>query len=868
MRSHPWRTIAGLVMIFIPVALISGLIVHESSVSTQQNLDSARTSIRFVESADCRQDIHGSNFDCPGETVSGNEYDMLTEELPEFDIYLHVGQEVVAHHEDRTAAFNVDQVGYAPHAPLPSANEVLLPKSTMAVLDVEVGDTITVDGFGEWKIAGSSATYQAIVSSPTLIEPREFSTIASSPVQRYGSWIAVGSDEFTWENVLSLNKLGFIVASDDVIQNPSSTNEQYDEFAGENPPYGQQDALMGAYILAMIFVGFVFLLLFIMPVFALSAVRQARNYAVMRSQGASQRHIRLTVMAYGFVTGLIGATLGLATGAVAGAILYSTRYPGWPLDFGWGQLAAAWLGAVTGSTIAAFIPAWITARQSIASGVQGAAPDKMMRFSRWFLAGPVGIVAGAVLLAVPFGQFWWENLLRPFGWPILILGVAGCAPLLVYQGTRWGSSLPLVGRLAMRDVSRQALRSVPAIAVILAVTTISVLAYSTSLATMKAEATWTHKTYNPAAMYVSPSYYGGKMDPEALDTIVAEVESIVGPVETYTVEGNADAYAHTDSGQCNYTAQYAGGFEVQKAADSHGNDPKTDPQAARACLGTLRSIPISSPWVGGVTVASEATLKAYEFSDPADYQRAMGALDEPAVLSATGSTIVDIVSLDIEDFSGAQDVANPTGDVKAVPALPEAEFYQLITASALDKLNTGYYPVGAIFVAKQPLTAAQSHQLSAISNDSTMAYSVRPLVSFEAERYISWLVAGGLSALIVVVIALIMSLSTQGTNRHFALLTAVGAAPTLPRRVSGMYAAILAFVGTLFGTTGGLIASWASTISTKYDINGEVLSVGTRDYLAVDWLLLLTLLVVVPLLSYGIGTLVHREPQPNAYRET
>ena len=128
--------------------------------------------------------------------------------------------------------------------------------------------------------------------------------------------------------------------------------------------------------------------------------------------------------------------------------------------------------------------------------------------------------------------------------------------------------------------------------------------------------------------------------------------------------------------------------------------------------------------------------------------------------------------------------------------------------------------------------------------------------------------AGILGLGVVVVITLVLALSWQGARRQFALLDAVGAAPSLPSRVSGASAALLALAGSLTGVVFGYLAAWLMSSRTLVHPTGVVMETGTVGYLVPDWRLLLILLVATPVLAWAVGSLFHRRPGELEYRET
>ena len=120
----------------------------------------------------------------------------------------------------------------------------------------------------------------------------------------------------------------------------------------------------------------------------------------------------------------------------------------------------------------------------------------------------------------------------------------------------------------------------------------------------------------------------------------------------------------------------------------------------------------------------------------------------------------------------------------------------------------------------------------------------------------------------LVVLTLVLALSGPESRRRFSLLDAIGAPPSLPARVSGAFAGVLALVGTVTGVVLGHLAAWLLSTRTEVDPSGLVLHVGTAGHMVPDWRGLLILLVLTPLAAWAVGSLFHRRPGVPEYRET
>lgn len=220
----------------------------------------------------------------------------------------------------------------------------------------------------------------------------------------------------------------------------------------------------------------------ISPIFAIATSRQTKTYALMRSQGATRRHIRWAVMTYGTISGVIGAVLSIVVGLTASFIDWKVNHPGWPFTTDPMVLLQGFAAAVVGATVSAFVPAIITAMGPIISGVEGARPDRILKWRNWMWTGPACVVFVVAVLFItqvtsildflsgtPDNPNVWGNNIPLIGTVILsivgLVGIFGSIIILVYSAGV--IQKPLAARLAGRLVRREALKSGAIIAAII-----------------------------------------------------------------------------------------------------------------------------------------------------------------------------------------------------------------------------------------------------------------------------------------------------------------------------------------------------------------------------------------------------------------
>ncbi|WP_394282018.1 FtsX-like permease family protein [Corynebacterium sp.] len=841
MRRHPWRTLAAFLMILVPVALLTGLHMVDESTQAQNALREQRNTIFVSGSEECTQTAEERGPACTGPNPQLPVQRTLEAALPDFKIASTVDSTVELSAGNLTASLNILQVNHSPAATLPGPGEVYLPTEIMQRLGLEIGDTVTAKDHGTWTVSGRAATYQAVVAAPTLLDPATVTTDdALDEAGVFVTWHAVGPEPMTWEDVQLLNAQGFIVESEDLHQH-SAPNDQifFDVLAW-----------------ATLMVAMIFLFLFITPVFSLAAGKQARTYALMRSQGATQGHLRQSVVAYGLFTGLIGATAGVLLGIGAASAYWLVRFPKWPLAIDATTTGVIWLGAVIGALVAAFIPAIISSRMPLAAAIAGGAPDKMLRFRPWMLAGLVILAVGIGLslltnvdgTALHFSELETRSrpvillvlIARTLSWPLVVVGLAGCVPLLVWLVSQVGSSLSTVPRLAMRDVARQSLRSIPVVALVLVTTFITVSAITGAMASSARSADLNNATFNSRTMFLFDRSSDARPD-DGHGPAIATVEQVAGPTSRYQLtQVTTDLNAVADA--------------------TCGPDSRDDenPATARQCYPRHKVDFVSLPW-HQTLVADKNALRAFYFATPEAERRALDALEEPAVLVAEGTAPQGTGAVWMAPKS--DNTGGERSNLTFLDVLPAHMGQPLVTTALAEQLGLETEPGPLLFEAQEPLNDKQATALSDYFSDPANAYSFTAAHRSGQPDYLPASAGAAVMMLILIMIALTLALSTNSTNRQFALLRAVGADPAMPHRITGVFASVLVLLGTVAGTLAGLISAWVTASPDHVDAAGNLLHTGTRSFLEVHWDLLGILLLLTPVLAYAVATLFHRDRQ-------
>jgi putative ABC transport system permease protein len=238
------------------------------------------------------------------------------------------------------------------------------------------------------------------------------------------------------------------------------------ERGGEDDP-----ATAGVLTLAMSTVVLMLVALIAAAGFVVIAQRRLRQLGMLAAVGATERRLRLVLLADGAVVGvvaaLIGTALGLAAWIVAaprlenaaGQRIDATQVPWW-------LVVAGMALAVATALVAAWWPARAVARIPITQALS-ARPPRPRPVRRLALVAVALIVIGFVLLnrgledeIDPDETVWVAGLV------ILSVGFLLTCPTMVRLLPPIASRLPVAARLALRDLGRHQARSGAALAAI------------------------------------------------------------------------------------------------------------------------------------------------------------------------------------------------------------------------------------------------------------------------------------------------------------------------------------------------------------------------------------------------------------------
>lgn len=840
--KHPLRSLAAIILIMIPVTLATIGVVYNGSQSSAFFLSTPRTSATYVGGV-CEQSVSGYLSDCEGAPdADATEYDLLRENIPEgFTVDLTLSGTIGATFGDRSVVLHFIQTT-AEMAPTPG--EAFIPQRFLDSLGAGVGDTITLDNGAQVSVTGVTPSGTAVFREPTVVAPEDYSvadSVTGSVTDSrgyWGSWSITGPEAFTWDDVLALNAVGFTVTSRDVMDNPPPADQV--TYEGDiTPPrsvfWGVVEATL--WFIPVAIVAFLLLML-ISPVFTISVSHQTRTFALLASQGAAPRHIRWAVLMYGFLAGMVGATLGVGIGTVGASAWWSVTYPAWPVVVDWPWLLAVWALAVVGSTAAAFLPAFIAGRASIIRGIHGGGVDRILRWRRWMAIGPVLLIAlGVMFLALQLTENTsgvystdvyvpWREALGGFGVLLAVLAVVASAPAMVWMLGQLRGSLTL--RLAARDLLRQSMRSIPAVAALAGVIFVATGLMVSSHAESEKMTTVAGTVYPQGTVFLGADT-GVASD---LDTAVAQVESQLGEVQ------RIDVYGHRN-------------IDVWMEAD--GIDP---PHSG------------ARDWVSGVgdSLGAAVVLASPELVDLFDVSA--DALGGRAILVSSLEEQQPDARVRIAGYDGRgseyREIATATVEYR--PVLPPLSSDRLVTGETFDELGLERTFLGAVLISGDPITPGDAGELNEYVGDTAgvvLSFPVWP-IDHTRENMVG---SAGVTALVIAVMALALALSSQQTRRQQIILEAVGAEPAVSRWSAALFGALGTIGAAVLGLVTGHMAVMLSASLSTVNQDGVTTSHGTLQFIEPLWPLILGTLVIAPLVAGAIGWIFTPRVDLSEYRE-
>ncbi|WP_037607898.1 FtsX-like permease family protein [Streptacidiphilus rugosus] len=675
-----------------------------------------------------------------------------------------------------------------------------------------------------------------------------------------------GGAPFTWAEVMRANRAGFTVNSRAVQLSPPPDSEVPFYRAtprGDFVTTGGGAATTAELVVAMALAEIVLLA---GPAFAVGARRSRRQLGLLAAAGGSRAHVRRVVLAGGAVLGAVGAVTGLLVATVAVALARGpieehtgARFVGIvlrPLDLA----GIVLIGLATG-LLAAMAPAIQAGRQAVVAALTGQTGTRPPAV--WItVVGALAATGGVVLALLSSARLDASDGIAA-GSVVAELGLVLCTPFLVGQFGRIGRWLPPGPRLALRDATRHRGRTAPAVSAVMAAVAgaVAMLVYATSL---DAQA---RSDYTPSM----PRGGVELLDPDSQDfgTLARQAAAVEGAIPGLGTRAQERRLGFgADCGQ-----------RATARLQQCGNVELTVPPAQRCPTGGAaatdpRCRPVRMSRAGRPLVEGDAaTLRAFTGSrDPA----AVRALAEGRVV-VTDPRLLDhgqvTLSVTLMPLVGAtgQDVVPDAKEVRlpgVAVRVPVDGVQAVVPDAAVRSAGLTAYPLGFAWLPDHVPSAAERQRAAAGVGHFTQSASLTVERGFQPQY--SALVLGLLGSATLVAVAaagIATGLAAADAQGDLATLAAVGAAPSLRRRLSGFQCAVIAAMGALLGLTGIVPAAavWQNRATVTSSEGGVLMGSGglpvppdASGPLAVPWMPLALLVIGLPLLAWVSAALVTR----------
>ena len=578
---------------------------------------------------------------------------------------------------------------------------------------------------------------------------------------------------------------------------------------------GNQSAAVAAVVLVAMTLAMILVGLVATAGFVVVAQRRQRQLGLLAAIGATERNLRLVVVANGVLVGAVAAVAGALLGffawfVAAPAVEAAADHRIDRLDLPWELTFAAMLLAVVMCAAAAWWPARGLARLPVIRALSGR-PSSPRPVHRSVLAAIALIAIGAA------GLTWARPVedVRPLvlmaSIAVLVLGVVFATPAAVRALAAPAGRLPLAMRLALRDLARyqaRAAASVAAITIGLGISvTIVVLAQShvpsAAQGNLSDRQVFIHATQEPTAP--DPSLDAATL--RQLDRQAATIAGVLGHPTVLPLDVAMAAAAIDDTG-----ARIP--IELSRKVDAHSFTRADEAYVATPAV--LHRLGIDPASVAATTDVLTDHAGALRVIDPSS--RGLGP----------DSGKVKVARAHLSDYTSA-----PTS---------------LITERAIQRDGWVTARSGWFVEASKPLTSKQVADLRTAAAATGLTVETRSGDDGSAALRNGATLGGGLLALAIV--AMTIGLIRSEATRDLRTLTATGASARTRRAITATTAAALALLGAVLGTAGAYLAV---LVSFHHDLHTLASPpVGS----------LLELLVGLPLVAAVAGWLLAgREPK-------
>jgi putative ABC transport system permease protein len=724
------------------------------------------------------------------------------------------------------------------------AGEVAVSRA-VADRGIEVGDRleVTLDDVPLTVVGVLSIDAQG--QSPFLVLSPASSELIEHSTDEFFADVPGGLD---WPAVQDLNAQGLVVVSRNVVENPPPESEYLPPEWGSSGS-GLSPAQFA--VVALIVVALVLeVVLLAGPAFAVGLRRQRRDLALLAANGATAADLRRSVLASGLFLGagaaVAGALLGIGLVRVAVPVLEDRTTAAFgpfevaPLDV---------LIIVAVGTLAGLIAAWVPARQAARTDVVTTLSGRRGQVRSSWHWPVVGLLVTLVGLGLTVLGAQGTEIGVAAGAVLVVVGVVLATPWLVGLLVPLARRLPVAGRLAVRDATRNRTRTAPAVAAVMA----TVAGVTTLAIGSTSDSAESQRNYVPQA---------------PMGAALVQVFDGEAPVDWAAVEGIVQEWVPGASiGQVQtamWTEEEPLSLWVMRA------DCAAPTLDCSLGFGPTEDV-VMSTFGPDVVSLDEDVLAAT--TAPAVRDAALAAFRSGRAVVFGRGIVTDsgVVDLQSTEWTGSEDeprerVSLPATEVSLPAGVTSAPARVVVPPSLVDRLpvpfETSQLVVGG---PEHPVTAEQERDLrealTAVSPNSNV-YVERGWIDDQWLARLLLILVGG--ALVLVSTLTATGLALADARPDLSTLAAIGAAPRTRRLMAMGSAAVIGVFGALLGVLAGL----APGIAVAYPLTSNDYGSGASSLVVIPWDLLAAVAVGVPLLAVVVTGLAVRSRLPMQRRVT
>jgi len=631
-----------------------------------------------------------------------------------------------------------------------AANEVALTDGVSRLLDLRVG--------GTWHEGGRALRVVGMVENPRNLDD-EFALVAPGQAEPAAS-VTVTLDH----NPARLRSVSVPSGTPLGVSAESSTAKE----------------AAAAVVLALGTIGLLLVGLVAVAGFTVMAQRRLRALGMLGSIGATDRHVRLVMLANGAAVGVVAAAGGALVGVVGWLAAASPleNLSGHRIDrfaLPWPAIAGAVVLAVLTAIVAGWWPARSASRVSVVAALSGR-PPRPQPAHRFAASGGALLAAGLVLIGLSQER---RHVFVLAGAVLTTVGILLLAPLAVRVLGAVASRARVGVRLALRDLSRFQARSGAALGAITLAVGIA--------ATIAVGASATHVPSDDAAGNLASNQLVVHLSANGDDGLIPDISTAQLQAARQRVDQIAASLHTRDVVMLEAAVNPSASAQIKPDAGPDGQGGSI----AAALVGiTNQGHGQAIKRVAGLYVATPALLARYGIR-----------ADD---ISANTDLLTSRRQLQGLKLSyGFREERTPTTQPASLPRYTSAP-NTLITTSAVQRLGLQPTPASWLVQTSRPLTSAQLSKVRNLAAGVGLNVETRTQRRSQAQLGHDATAAGILLALAI--LAMTVGLIRSETAHDLRTLTATGASRGTRRTITAATAGALALLGGVIGTAGAYLA--------------------------------------------------------------